>query len=154
MAYAYDQELHGTSVEIVDDQHQKLFSMINEILGLRPKERTKEKLSEGLDFLASYVVEHFEDEERVMAQRNFPLQEENKAAHKAFLARYAELRSDFDKDGPTSEWFREFRSEVGGWLVHHILAIDTKLRDTVEAENELTLKTKRSKRGWLQRLFS
>ena len=80
-----------------------------------------------LDFLESYVVEHFSYEEACMEKYQCPIAGKNKKAHEYFVNNFMSLKSRFNQEGPSSELALVMQRELSEWLVKHIKGIDTEL---------------------------
>jgi hemerythrin-like metal-binding protein len=124
----WDPERMTTGVDSIDEQHQELIQMINELHRACLDGKGKEELQRMMDFLAAYVQKHFKHEEGLMDQHQCPSRAANKMAHSKFLETFAKLKSDFDAHGPTTTVLLDLRNLVGNWLSRHICTVDTKLR--------------------------
>ena len=129
----YDAAVMGTGVERVDQQHRQLIDMINGLetsihAGAGPQE-----VKHHLDFLANFVVEHFREEEGIMASHKCSATHKNLAAHKSLLEKYTHWRREYDgpKGGKVSQ-LAELHLFLNTWLVSHICKIDTCLRSCVK----------------------
>jgi methyl-accepting chemotaxis protein len=125
----WDEARMSTGVESVDDQHQELIRMINELHRACRAGAGKDEMRRMMAFLGEYVNTHFKHEEGVMEQRQCPNRAKNKAAHLQFLNSFQKLVADFESKGASTSILLDLRQMVGDWLVNHICGIDTKLRD-------------------------
>ena len=105
-----------TGIELVDREHRKLFEIIVRLL----------------DELREYTKFHFEDEEAYMQKINSPMLEAQKRAHQAFVDKLMSI--DLDKleeiDDNQQEYLHELIEFLGGWLINHILKMDTQIEKT------------------------
>lgn len=127
-AIIWDDRVLGTGIESIDDQHRRLVSMINDLLGATAAGRGKDEICRMMDFLAQYTIEHFAHEERVMAEHNCPAAAANRAAHEEFTRDFEALRLRFESEGPTLAFVLEVQKRVVNWLTHHIQGCDLQLR--------------------------
>ncbi len=125
----WDPRTMATTVDLVDEQHQTLFAKLNELLEATEQGTGKEKIGEMLEFLGDYTRKHFADEEKIMAEKKCPVEEQNKKLHKAFLEEYGRLMERYQKEGPTNEFLIDVQQRVCVWLAKHIKAIDTQLKN-------------------------
>jgi hemerythrin len=120
----------AVGVEEVDRQHQELFRRAERLLVAMRAGQPGEAVP-LLGFLESYVVFHFEAEERIMRERRYPDLEAHAAAHEKFREDLVEVTLQLDRAGPTpllaltmhnwlSDWFRAHMGgmdrELGRWL--------------------------------------
>jgi methyl-accepting chemotaxis protein len=125
----WDAERMSTGVQEIDEQHQELIKMINNLHAACIKGKAKEELDKMMDFLGAYVTTHFEHEEGIMEASRCPAHRANKAAHMRFLADFSKLRDDYQKTKQSTQLVLSLKNMVSTWLVNHICAVDTKLRE-------------------------
>lgn len=112
--------------DVIDRQHQELFRRFESLVeALARGERAE--VEPLFEFLGSYVVEHFADEERLMAETGFPGLNVHKAAHDRFVREYHALRALFDRAGPNAAIAVKARTWIADWLSTHIGATDVHL---------------------------
>ena len=131
MVLIWNDTLYATGVTEVDDQHKRLFEIINELLEAGKSGESKESIAKIIDLLGTYVQTHFSCEERHMEQRNCSACAVNKEAHALFLELFTALRERFEREGPTDAFFMDVQTQLCHELTHHIRRIDLKLRETV-----------------------
>jgi len=114
------------SVNIVeiDLQHQKLVSLINDLNQAMLQGMGKVALTNILNELVAYTVNHFGTEEKYFAQYKYPDSDSHKKEHLAFVEKVASFKKDFDsgKLGLSIE-VMQFLSD---WLQNHIKGTDKK----------------------------
>jgi hemerythrin len=116
-----------TGMQNLDDQHKELFAQVNNLLAAMSRGAGKDELGKTLDFLGSYAVKHFQQEEAAMASRQCPAAAANKLAHQRFLQVFGALQDEIRRDGPTTVLVLKAQRELSGWLSGHIAQIDTQL---------------------------
>lgn len=107
----------------LDQQHQKMFSIINELHDAMFAKKGREIISTTIGELIAYCNTHFAEEERQMALHHFPGLVEHQAVHEELLRKVKEIERHYQQ---THE---SMGSEVIGflisdWLVKHILGMD------------------------------
>lgn len=118
-----------TRNETVDSQHKELIKRINDLyaaLELDDEAERAAKAEETLDFLGQYTVFHFGSEEELMANAKYPLLDEHKAKHAAFVQTVKDLHAKLVADGPSDAFANEVEEEVTNWLINHIKGTDMK----------------------------
>ena len=61
-----------TGIDQIDEEHRKLFSLINEAVELPKEARTPQTVKNILEHLSDYAVNHFAHEEAYMEAQNDP----------------------------------------------------------------------------------
>ena len=131
MAIEWNAEKMATGFPEIDAQHKEWIRRINEFDDAVVNRKGQEAIQNTLDFLTQYSETHFASEEAIMAQRNSPVQEANRAAHDEFRGKLAEIRAWVKNEGATSVEVVELRFVLEQWLVNHICTIDVQLRNVV-----------------------
>lgn len=124
----FTQEYH-TGIEIVDQEHARLFEIINEADVLIKAELLHDKYDEIvhiLEVLKDYTVTHFADEENYMEQIDYEGLEAQKVAHTAFVDMLNQVNLD-NVDENQQEYLEELVSYLKNWLIVHILKVDKKI---------------------------
>jgi hemerythrin len=111
----------STGIELVDQQHRKLFALYNAAAAQPESELNLPGL---LDELAAYAATHFADEEQYMRTLGFPEDEYNLhvVLHADFGRKLAEL------DGAPVYQILDYIQE---WLFRHIMTVDRRIGEFV-----------------------
>jgi len=125
----WDSERMSTGVDSIDDQHQHLIQMINDLHDACHRGTGKEEMSRMMGFLGDYVQTHFSHEEDIMEQTQCPVRAKNKLAHVKFVQEFQKVAAAFETSGETTAVLLQLRQLVAGWLTNHICSIDTHLRN-------------------------
>ena len=118
----------ATGVPSVDEQHQRLFAMVDELEAACHDGRGHQAIVKALDFLAGYVINHFQEEEAEFAAQRNPAAAANAKAHADLLAHYTAWRTKFDAEGGSLTLLAALVGDLRHWLVEHIGKIDVQLR--------------------------
>lgn len=116
----WTQEHYGTTVAKHDEEHKKLFAMLNDLHDSVGQERAT--IGKQLDTLIAYVVEHFQSEEANMQSRHYPDFAAHKAEHDKLVATCADLQQQFHAG--TAEINADTTAFVKSWLDTHIPNVD------------------------------
>jgi hemerythrin len=116
----------AVGVPAIDQQHQELFDHVGKLIEAM---RTADAAEVGrlMDFLGSYVVEHFRMEEGLMQRHGYPDYALHKAAHQRFIQDYGELRKKFETKGAMSFVTIQVKTWLVDWLVAHVQGTDMAL---------------------------
>ncbi len=124
----WDQARMTTSVQSIDQQHQRLIDLINAVHETVQKKRGGDELMRQLNYLGEYAQDHFAHEEGIMTTHRCPVAAQNKEAHARFLRDYQALVQAAHQHGPTAELAQDVKKLLGDWLNSHICKVDTNLR--------------------------
>ncbi len=117
----WTKEQFGTNVTVADDQHKTLFNLLNALDDAVPT-GNRAAITEKLDTLINFVVEHFAEEERLMTTTGYPDFNAHKAEHTKLLETCGGVAAKF-KAGEL-EITKETTAFVKDWLVNHIPNVD------------------------------
>ena len=125
-----------TGIEMVDDEHRRLFEIIAETKDVIDSEFLADKydhIMNLLNQLREYTEFHFKDEEVLMEKIGYPRLEVQKRAHAAFVERLVEIDfKDLDNmDDNQQEYLLELIQFLVSWLSNHILGEDKKIGDFI-----------------------
>jgi methyl-accepting chemotaxis protein len=132
--FPWDRSLE-TGHETIDGQHKQLFAAINGLLDAFRKGKGAQELSKALNFLQSYTIKHFSDEEELQRQCGYPDFPNHRKLHEGLTEVVKELNRKLSVQGISEELIREVHQKVGVWLVTHIKAQDTRLAAYIRSKN-------------------
>ncbi|MFW5500259.1 MULTISPECIES: bacteriohemerythrin [unclassified Maridesulfovibrio] len=112
-------------IKEIDEQHQSLVQMINDILEAFAKGETESAVDRILGQLHEFTVMHFNAEEKYMEKIEYPYIQEHRNLHAGLKGKVKSLRSArFHYEEVTPDEIKELLS---GWLIEHILREDYKI---------------------------
>lgn len=111
-----------TGVELMDEEHQCLVAIYNELNAALMKGRAHKKMNEILGSLIEYTQFHFIDEEKLMEESNYVELPQHKNEHQQLILKVQRFKKKHDMDQeriskPVMK-FLEF------WLTKHIRGSD------------------------------
>lgn len=118
---------YSVGVDAIDVQHRELFRRVSDLVEAMRHAAGKDGVSQTLDFLGDYVVDHFSNEARLMAEHRYPGRAAHLAEHAVFLTTLEQLRQRFQLEGPSARLAMEVNNKVCDWLVKHVLRTDKAL---------------------------
>jgi hemerythrin len=124
MAIIQWNDTFSVKVAEIDQQHQKLVSMINELSDAMKQGKGKDALSKIVNGLVSYTVTHFNTEEKYFDRFGYPETDSHKKEHVAFVKKVSEFKDGFEK-GKLSLSI-EVMNFLSDWLKNHINGTDKK----------------------------
>ena len=113
-----------TGIDAMDNQHRRLFDLINELSEAVAEGKGREVMISVFDALIDYTAKHFADEERDLEEINYPELDAQRRSHQAFVAKVMESRAGFETG--TGMVASEVINFLNDWLVKHIGGMDKK----------------------------
>jgi len=111
----------------IDAQHQELIRRFNTLLEACRSGQGKSKIAEVLDFLGTYVIEHFAAEEQLMIRHNYPEKDQHIAQHHYFIAELKGLQLSLQSEGSNTSVVVRTNKTLLDWILRHIKQVDVRL---------------------------
>ncbi|BAL23574.1 bacteriohemerythrin [Azoarcus sp. KH32C] len=108
----------------IDAQHRKLIELANRLNEMMQRGEDRGGVGAVLDELIRYTAFHFEFEETMMKQANYPDLFRHQQEHKQLVADVVARKTQFDRGEALSS---ELLSFLRDWLVNHIMKTDKAL---------------------------
>ena len=118
-------EKYDTGNDRLDEQLRKFVELINELHTKVPDGTITKEATEPLTELSKFAREHFEDQEALMQQIDFPDYIAHKGEHTAMRQWFVKMI--FDVKGGKKLTTDELASDLGKWLIDHILKEDKRV---------------------------
>jgi hemerythrin len=127
---AWTEELSCGLAE-VDEQHQRLLRMLNELHEAMLRKEGQKIVGGILARMNDYTIYHFSCEEGLMSRSGYPDLEEHIAEHEDFIQQVHKFQRQFDlgKFGLCIDILRYLSS----WLLNHIMGSDKAFAPYVDA---------------------
>ena len=110
---------------LIDEDHKKLVALVNKLNDAMSERRGKEVVGQVLKELADYTVYHFNHEETLQRQGNYPGYTEHKAKHDALIVQVKDLLAKVESgDLSVTVSVMGFLKD---WLTNHIMQEDKKV---------------------------
>ncbi len=120
-----------TGIQLIDDEHAKLFEYANQIYELLHNEFVPDKYDNIRDLLGKltdYARKHFADEEAYMESIQYKKIFTQKVQHQAFMDELEKYDLDaIDQMDNQEVVIGKLLTFVTDWLVEHILNVDTQI---------------------------
>ncbi len=127
MPIEWSETLASGSSEI-DTQHKELFLRINSLLATFDKgSMAREEITKIIQYLSDYVVFHFGNEEKYMAQFSYSSATPHKAQHEQFVKNFMKLKDRLLLEGINPQLAEETKDLCVDWLINHIKYSDRAL---------------------------
>ena len=117
--------------ELVDTQHHELFKRVENFIKVVQAggswEDRLEEVKTTLDFMQTYVIIHFNDEEELQREIGYPYLEEHARIHADFREEIHQFAKAVEEEGFTEESMQELAAKVMTWLIMHVGREDQKI---------------------------
>lgn len=121
----------SVNIKTIDDQHKELFRIGNalyDIASIKDGMDRYDEILEALYSLRDYAIYHFEHEEQMMKENDYPGYIEHKKQHDAFIAKVNTVdEGKIDKD--QTKVSMDLIVFVANWIENHILKTDMEYKD-------------------------
>ena len=121
MAFLSWHERYRIGNVAIDDQHKKLFELVNHFDDVI-KMGMEDELGRIVDDLISSSVAHFKFEEELMEQAGFPALDDHKKMHEELIGQIRDMRAQMKAGGHVST--KSVVRFLADWLTNHILRED------------------------------
>jgi hemerythrin len=117
--------------EIIDKQHKHIFTILDQLNMQLPEDAKNCQFARLLTELTDYGLTHLKEEEKIMAEKQYPGLDEHKKIHKAYLLKVAMFNIKFHE---TSQ--KEVVDFLKNWWYNHISKMDMQYRDFIESKKQ------------------
>lgn len=111
---------------VIDDQHRTLFKRARRFVDAVHNSRDYAQLDPVMEFLDEYINVHFDTEERLMAEKNYPFLQMQIDQHRRFSRYFEELKKEIRAKFDANRAYVLFRVQVLiiDWLINHTSKLD------------------------------
>ena len=114
----------SVGIELIDSQHKRLVSIINDFHNAADKGDTKSAIRKVVGTLIYYVGTHFADEEKLMEEYKYPQLGLHRRMHEYLTQQVAEYAEKLKAEQPILNL--DMAIFLKGWLQDHIAETDKK----------------------------
>ncbi|GAA5137326.1 bacteriohemerythrin [Thalassotalea piscium] len=113
---------YSVGIEVIDNDHKKLLNLLNQMNTAYDYAMSESYEKAALNDLVDYTKYHFDREEQMMAEHDYPDLEAHKLQHKNMIAQVNHYVERYDKEG--HECLDEISDFLTQWLINHINGTD------------------------------
>jgi hemerythrin-like metal-binding protein len=121
----------------IDSQHKQIFRLTSSLAEACTRGQGADVLGGALDFLVSYTIRHFADEEALQIRCQYPGFEAHKKAHEEFTKTIAALAGQYKSSGSSEKLLEDVNSVLVHWLIQHIQQEDFKIAAYLRQHGEI-----------------
>ena len=107
----------NTGIDVIDQQHQRIVALINQLADAH----TRQKQGAVLEELVDYTLSHFAFEEELLEESGYSFGPAHKRVHDMFVRRVGEYRMRFEAGEDITT---ELKGMLARWLFNHIRSDD------------------------------
>ncbi len=111
----------------IDAEHKELIRASNNLLTACASGIGGSELEQTVEFLNQYTKTHFQHEEALQLEYQYPDYINHKRYHESFIRVVNDFSYRLITDGPTPQLVSEINRKLGGWLINHIKTEDVKV---------------------------
>ena len=120
---AWDNNL-SIGIESIDSQHKMLIERLQAVTEAIESNQGEGTIAKTLDFLLDYTDFHFSEEEKQMAEHDYPGLDLQKQQHAEFKEAVNQMIEDFEAEGAVKDIADHIRDFLFNWLKKHIKEVD------------------------------
>jgi len=118
------------NIESIDNQHKKIFNIINEFIGASRSNPSNDRFAELLSKLTDHGLAHFKEEEKYMSAHSYPKLKEHVRYHKQYIHKVAMLNVEFFNYEPKA--FEDIIKFLKQWWFNHIKTMDMDYKNYIQ----------------------
>lgn len=122
-----------TGIDIIDEQHQALFRLIN---NLDKFTESNESFRKSLLELQTYVSNHFKTEEEYMRYMSYPDYTHHKDCHNKFINNYKSLLVKLSAADEPLDLGEDFIKFIEDWIQEHYTNEDVKMAEYINSRTK------------------
>ena len=107
----------NTGIDVIDQQHQRIVALINQLADAH----TRQDQGAVLEELVDYTLSHFAFEEELLEESGYSFGPAHKRVHDMFVRRVGEYRMRFEAGEDITT---ELKGMLARWLFNHIRSDD------------------------------
>jgi hemerythrin len=112
----------SVNVKVIDDQHKKLFEILNRALLKKERGANRDEMIDVLRELVDYSDYHFRTEDNYMLDNNYPLFQNHRREHGQYLRKLGALIETYEKaEAGLADDISTFLEK---WLLAHVSESD------------------------------
>jgi hemerythrin len=122
---------YATGIVALDNEHKGLIAELNRLYEAMRDKRGQEVLGATIAMLERYTVDHFQHEEKLMEEYQFPGLAEHRLIHQGLIEDVAQLKER--SSGGDEALARELLKFLREWVLNHIMEVDQQYGPYLEA---------------------
>lgn len=109
---------------LIDRQHQEMLEIADRLIEITLEGKNHTQMLKQLDVLLNHIVQHFEQEEKILSEIGYPEQTEHSSIHNDLISKAMNLKESFEKNDLRPSAFFSFI--VDDVITGHMVSEDIK----------------------------
>ena len=126
------EDRYNVQVDEIDRQHRQLVDLMNRLIDVQGKEANDQEIATVLGDMTDYLGYHFDSEEQMMIDYEYPEFESHREEHQAFVAQTAHFITTHQAGGTSLP--RDILMFLKEWLIEHIVKTDAVFGEFLKAD--------------------
>lgn len=122
MAFMVWQEQYSVHIPEIDQQHQRIIYLLNQLCEAVEKDQADDLLGSFLVEVIACFGSHFSSEERMMREARYPGLDSHQEAHSAFMADLNGFYQDYKRGN--AQLSLAVLTRIKDWLDEHMVSTD------------------------------
>lgn len=121
----------SVSIESIDSQHKELFrigNLLYDIVSSKDHIDRYDDIVMALENMKDYAIYHFQYEEKLMKENDYPDFHKHKIQHDTFIEKVRSIENE-DIDEKQQKIGMDLVIFIANWIENHILKTDMKYKD-------------------------
>jgi len=127
MQIAHWSEDYETGFPVIDQQHQQMFALVNQLQEAMLKSADPTLLKQLLNALLKDTIAHFTLEEDLMLEHGYPSYQQHKQIHDRLTQKISKVLHHLETEEEITAVNTELSHFLHQWLVHHIQGQDRQM---------------------------
>lgn len=124
---------YSVGIESMDDEHQQMFRLINEIYREMEERCDADAIEQFLVDTHTAIAMHFALEERIMRDAGYEEYIAHKDDHEELLDQIRSMMDSFDRDAETG--FRLLSDRLSDWFLVHFATFDARMHGQLDSQH-------------------
>lgn len=127
---------YTTGLEVIDSQHKSIMETLSKIYdALTNVEINQTLVDEFVRDFDFYITVHFETEEKIMQDVDYPRYEGHRRSHQFFVNKYKDQSRFYGKTPHIHIFTLHLADTLGEWLDEHLSTSDRELAEFLRLKN-------------------
>lgn len=115
-------------VREIDRQHMELCGMLDDFYDASVQGKGTQEVVRLLEFLESYTIQHFADEEKLQLAIGYPNYQKHVEQHNEMRQRVSDMKKEISTWGATIPMVKAVNEAITAWLIRHIMGFDMDIK--------------------------
>lgn len=130
-------KIYLVGIETLDNQHKELLEKLNTLISSIKSRDAINEIIKNLEALEVYIIKHFEYEELLMKENDYPKYSFHHNDHDNLKKDLIDLQKLFKESGISTLFVINFEIKLSDWWNNHILEYDKPLGTFLQQKSDV-----------------